>query len=330
MLRRLSAPILLTAGALFGLFSTQAEDHSDMSVNPVILDLDFCTDVDDAVSVRMATVLDANEVGTLKAVGLCTTDSSGADLNVKALHGILCNDGYGEIPIGTAHTEEPDSSPYWGVCAEYSDGVMNTQDAVELYKNVLRECYFPVTIVTTGYMNNIEHLLKDEEGFKLVQENCKRLVVTGGTHPSGWDNNFCFTEQAAASINYVNANAPCEIVYVANDVGGPFTAGGIIQRENPNDPVACAVSAWGSEDGRAAWDPMAVYIAFVPPVISNLDYIDCEATFQSNGVNIFTDSDTYTGKVVVRRKEGVPVEQYKKYVEGILSSVWYKKGAPNQ
>lgn len=322
--------VLLVAGTLVSLFSTQAEDHSDMSVNPIILDMDFCTDVDDAVSVRMATVLDANNVGTLKAVGLCVTDAEGAGLNVKALHGILCNDGYGDTPIGTSHTVEPDGSPYWGVCAEYSDGVMDTRDAVELYKDVLRECYYPVTIVTTGYMNNIEHLLKDKEGYKLIEENCKRLVVTGGTYPSGWDNNFCATEQAAASIRYVNDNAPCEIVYVANDVGGPFTAGGVIQRENPNDPVARAVTAWGSNDGRAAWDPVAVYIAFVQPVLTNFDYVNCKATFESTGVNIFTDSETYTGRVVVRRKESVPIDQYKNYIEGILSSVWYRKSAPIQ
>lgn len=310
----------LIAGCVtLNLFNFEDNTYYDMSANPIILDMDFCTDVDDAVAVRMATVLDSAGVGTLKAVGLCTTDEDGNNMNVKAVHGILSYAGYKDIPIGTAHVEEPDNSPYWDVCASYSDGEINAEDAVELYKEVLSSCANPVTIVTTGYVTNIEHLLRDEEGYELVAENCAKIVITGGTYLAGWDNNFGYTSNAANAIKYVDENAPCEIVYVANDVGGPFTAGGIIQESNPEDPVAKALSAWGTDSGRAAWDPTAVFIAYVPMKVSNFNIENITTQFYSNGEHVWKVTEEDTGRTVVRRKDNITLNQYKQMIEGILA-----------
>lgn len=313
------ASFLTVCGLTLNLFNFEENRYYDVSANPIILDMDFCTDVDDAVSVRMATILDAAHVGTLKAVGLCTTSEKGDNLNIKAVHGILCSDGYNNIPIGKAHVSEPDTSPYWEVCSTYSQGDINSKDAVELYKEVLESCANPVTIVTTGYLTNIEYLLRDEEGFELVKNNCKRIVITGGHYPSGWDNNFGFTSNASKAVDYVNENAPCELVYVANDVGGPFTAGGIIQKNSPDDVISKALYAFGTDNGRAAWDPTAVLIAFLPDDVSNFDYKNVTVEFYSNGEHVYTDSEEYTGRLVVRRKDTLSLRQYQDMVEGILA-----------
>lgn len=287
-------PFIVALSLSLNLINFETGSYSNMAQNPIILDMDFCTDVDDAVSVRMATTLDDMGVCTLMAVGLCTTSNDGSDINIRAVHGLLSYDGYGEVPIGKAHIEEPDSSPYWGVCSGYSSANPNVFDAVELYKDVLRTCYNKVTIVTTGYLTNIQCLLEDAEGYNLVRDNCERIVITGGTFPSGWDNNFGYTANAAKSVRYVEEHSPVQLVYVPNDVGGKFTAGGLIQKLSPDDVLSKALSAYGVQDGRAAWDPTAVFVAAVPEDASNFIYVPVKVDFYADGSHLFTEvSESY-------------------------------------
>lgn len=279
----------LTLSLSLNLIDFGTGSYSNMAQNPLILDMDFCTDVDDAVAVRMATTLDDMDVCTLVGVGLCTTDKTGQDMNLKAVHGLLTHDGHEDVPIGKAHVEEPDESPYWDVCASYSTTEFSVKDSVDLYKEILRSSYNKVTIVTTGYLTNIQYLLQDSEGYSLVRDNCERIVVTGGTFPSGRDNNFSYTAKAATAVKYVEEHCPVQIVYVPNDVGGKFTAGGLIQELSPSDLLAKSLSAFGTQDGRAAWDPTAVFIAAVPEDVSNFEYIPITAEFAVDGSHTFTE-----------------------------------------
>jgi hypothetical protein len=310
---------LLTVSISFNLFNFQTNEYKDVSANPIIVDVDMSTDVDDTVAIRMATVLDDLDVCSLKAVGICTTDSSDRNLPARAVQGILEYKGYSNVKVGYAHYDENDESSYWDVCSSYADTGYTYEDAVDIYKDVLSSCVNPVTIITTGYLNNIEALLQDKEGYELVKNNCSRIVITGGTYPTGWDNNFGYTNRAKESIAYVNENAPCEIVYVANDVGGPFTAGSIIQKNDSNDPVAKALAAWGTDDGRAAWDPTAVLIGALPSDIFNFDYVYVDSTFDADGTNTFKEVELSNRKVV-RRLDSVTLNQYQQLVEGILGA----------
>lgn len=282
-------PFIAALSLSLNLIDFGTGSYNNVAQNPIILDMDFCTDVDDAVAVRMATTLDDMNVCTLMAVGLCTTASDGSDRNVRAASGILNYDNHGDVPVGTAHIAEPDTSPYWDVCSSYASDNIKSKDSVELYKDVLRSCYNKVTIVTTGYLTNIKCLLEDPEGYSLVRDNCQRIVVTGGTFPSGRDNNFSYTANAAMAAKYVEENCPVQIVYVPNDVGGKFTAGGLIQKLSPDDILSRALSAFGTQDGRAAWDPTAVFIAAVPEDVSNFEYIPIHAEFAVDGSHTFKE-----------------------------------------
>lgn len=282
-------PFIVALSMSLNLIDFGSGSYSNVAQNPIILDMDFCTDVDDAVALRMATTLDEMNVCTLMAVGLCTTANDGSDRNVRAAHGMLTYDGHEDVPIGTAHVSEPDTSPYWDVCAGYSTSAPESKDAVELYKEVLSSCYNKVTIVTTGYLTNIRYLLEDSEGYLLIRDNCEKIVITGGTFPSGRDNNFSFTANAASSVKYVEENCPVQIVYVPNDVGGKFTAGGVVQDLSPNDVLSKSLAAFGTQDGRAAWDPTAVFIAAVPSDVSNFDYIPITAEFAADGSHTFKE-----------------------------------------
>ena len=302
------------------LYNFEENEFYDVSANPVIIDTDFCTDVDDAVALRLATTLDTLSVGSLKGICLCTTDKDGTDINVQAVNGILNYANYKDIPIGISTVKEPDTSPYWNLCAEYSIMEADTKDSLSLYKEVLSNCANRFTIVTTGYLTNIQALLQDKEGYNLVKNNCKQIVITGGTYPSGGDNNFNFTENARESIKYVNDNAPCDLVFVPNDVGGVFNAGKVLQELDPDDTVSKSITAFGSSDGRAAWDPTAVYLAFVPEKVSNFDFEYCNTQVDNEGNILFENSVEETNKKVVRRKSTISTKQYQELIEGILKA----------
>lgn len=301
------------------LMNFKTNELVDVSANPIIVDLDLCTDVDDAVAIRMATVLDDLDVCSLKAVGVCTTGKEDRNAPAKTAQGILEYKGYSNVKVGYAHYEEPDESKYWDVCSTYANQSYQYIDAVDVYKDVLKSCANPVTIVTTGYLNNIKALLEDEEGYNLVKENCARIVIQGGTYPSGWDNNFGFTKQAADAVKYVDENAPCEILYIPGDVAGIFNAGEVIQKNDPNDPTAKALTAWGTENGRSAWDPTAVLIASLPDGIFNYDFRYVNTSFTEKGEVTFEDT-IMSNRKVVRRFDEISIQQYQNMIEGILGA----------
>lgn len=303
------------------LYNFETNEYKDMSVNPVIIDLDMCGDVDDVVAVRAATTLDSMHVCTIEAMGLAITSPRGNHEEVKALHGLLSYDGYSNIPIGidSVNYNKEEYSVYWDSLIKFSTTEPISKDAVTLYKEVLKKCYNKVTIITTGYLTNIQKLLEDKEGYELVKNNCQRLVIMGGSFEDNWDNNFGYYTGAAEAVSYVNDNCPCDILYVPNNVANEFNAGGIIQRSNPNDPVALALKDHGAEDGRVAWDPFTVLIGVLPEEVLNLDYFYVDTYVDSKtGVFIFMKSQEKGNVRACQKKATITNKQYQDIIEGIL------------
>lgn len=311
----------LLAGSL-QLYNFDTTEYMDMSVNPVILDLDFCGDVDDAVAVRMITTLDNMDICSLKAAGLTVTapDNDGAE--VKALHGLLEYDGYGNIPIGTDVTGYVEKySSYWNSLIPYSTTEPVTMDAVNLYKNILGKSYHKVTIITTGYLTNIAALLEDEEGRKLMEEKCERLVIMGGCE-DGWENNFGFYDGAIEAARFVIDEFEGEILFVPQEIGKDVMGGAVIQENDPDDPVSQALLAWGTENGKAAFDPYTVLIGCIPEEALPFEFYDIEARILINGAHEFAESGEYTGRRCVRLKDDITTEQYTQLLEGILEAAY--------
>jgi len=302
------------------LYDYNTNEYKDMSANPIILDMDFCGDVDDAVALRMATKLDSMHVCTLKAIGLSVTDPSGQGKNVNAAHGLLSYDGYGNIPIGTDSSGyKEETSKYWDVLMQYSTSEPTTKDAISLYKEVLSQSYENVTIITTGYLTNISNLIDDEEGYALVKDKCKKLVVMGGSIESQWENNFAFYEGAKKATINVCENFPGEIVFVPQELSTNISVGQTIQTKNKEDPVAKAISAWGSETGAHAFDPLTVLIGCLPEDSLPYIYKDVKLKIEDNGQSIFyTTSDNTNKRVVIKKKE-ISASQYQNMIEGIIS-----------
>ena len=224
---------------------------------PFILDMDFCTDVDDACALRVAANLHKMGVINLRAVGLCVTGGN----NLQAANGLLEYDGVHNIPIGRASQPIPDSSPYWGILSQYSKNLV-VQDSVSLYRNIIWQeiCNGnnPVTICTTGYVTNLADFMKSPAdvnipytGIDLLNMNQTRIYITGGSYPDGMDNNFFYEEEAREAIYWIVHNY------------GPIIVGDTIQKDPDykNDPLVKSLEAWGTNNGRAGWDPVAVWIA---------------------------------------------------------------------
>ena len=236
---------------------------------PFILDMDFCTDVDDACALRVAANLHKMGVINLRAVGLCVTGGN----NLQAANGLLEYSGVHNIPIGRSSQPIPDSSPYWGILSQYSKNMV-AQNSVSLYRSIIWQeiCNGnnPVTICTTGYVTNLADLMKSEAdgvipytGIELLCMNNTRIFITGGSYPDGMDNNFFYEEEAREAIYWIVHNYGGRLYFIQNNCGGPITVGDTLQKDSKykNDPLVKSLEAWGTTNGRAGWDPVAVWIA---------------------------------------------------------------------
>jgi hypothetical protein len=271
------------------------EEEVTETSNPYIIDLDFCTDVDDACAVRMATSLDKLGVIDLKAMMLSTTGEN----NITALHGILTYDGYENIPIGSSALTIPDTSPYWSDLSAYSSANMTVENAVTLYREVLATSTDKVTIVTTGYVTNVSELLNsqpdgisDLTGAELVKEKVKAIYIVGGAYPDGFDNNFFAAPEAIPAIKNVVNTCEAPIYFITSNVGGPVKCGAILQQEAcSGDPVSVALYDFGTTDGRAAWDPFGVWVSAFSNEETNTYIQKTDIVINDDGSNYFVDSE---------------------------------------
>ena len=121
----------------------------------MIVDVDMCTDVDDACALRIATALDDDGIIDLQGVAFSVNGPN----NLDALRGFLLHEGKPDVLIGkSAVANPPEESPYWDLMAEYSDGKVDAYEAVKMYRKILAESDTPVDIVTTGYTTNTPSL----------------------------------------------------------------------------------------------------------------------------------------------------------------------------
>lgn len=263
----------------------------------IIIDVDMSTDVDDVCALSIACTLDSLGVISLSAVGISVNSSDGT--HIEALEGLLDSYNKKDVPIGTCVGDFVDTSPYWNTLANYKMVDHNFTDAVSLYRKILNDSDDYVDIVTTGFLTNICALLQSEpddisplSGMDLVKEKCGQLYVTGGSMDNGYDNNFGFTEEARSSITYVNNNWPLPICYLTND-SGSMAVGDELQKMDiyRTDASTNALYAFGTDNGRAAWDPFAVYVcAYGSGKSGNIRYKRINTVFYKDGTFLFEDN----------------------------------------
>ena len=290
------------------------------SAKNVILDLDYNSDVDDVCALRLAAQMHSAGNIRLLAVGLSTS----GDAPAKAAHGQLCYDGLGDIPIGTSSVTVETGSPYWDefISAFFYEGNYVQADAVQLYKQKLRECAArneTIRFVTTGFVTNLAALLKDPEGYDLVRDHADSFYITGGGWKQGSDFNFVFTPATAEAIKYVVDYSPVPVVFSTNmsikgERGDVMMCGASMMRKDTDgdDPVTRAFRAYERENntslsgGRFAWDPMCTWVACMNDDAATKTHLVPMKVYVdgSNGYNQFyPEAEDTNCKVIFRDSE---------------------------
>jgi inosine-uridine nucleoside N-ribohydrolase len=186
--------------------------------------------------------------------------------------------GRSELPVGAPKTEGVNlgSSQHWAdtIVEKYPHAIRSTSevaDAVDIYRKTLsNQPDKSVTIVTVGFLTNLNNLLKSEPdsfsvlaGKELVMRKVKRLVSMAGWFPEGKEFNI-FKDSAASKFVY--ENWPGEIIFTGFEIGSKIHTGlKLIHSDIKNSPVkdVFRISIPLSEEdkaGRMSWDETAVLI----------------------------------------------------------------------
>jgi hypothetical protein len=233
---------------------------------PVIYETDMTLDVDDVGGLAVLHGLQKEEKVTL--LGVCFNEVH--PLGPAVIDAINTYYNRGHIPIGIYQRElaNPDPSDYYAIHRDFDvdnmahdplDNIVG--NAVGIYKHLLRtQPDKSVIIVSVGFLNNLHDLLKDEEGYALVEKKVKLLVAMGGLNNDG----FNFTRHDLVDqTQYVIENWPGTLV--TTHVGADMITGETLTSTTPiNNPVRRAYELeWeqGPNIGRSSWDQVAILYA---------------------------------------------------------------------
>ena len=252
--------------------SSNTESSVDTTVTasiPVIYETDMTLDVDDVGA--LAVLHGLQKEGKVNLLGVCYNEVH--PLGASVIDAINTYYNRGTIPIGiygnyNGEFNDADPSDYFS--QERSFDVDNMPhdpfdnmvgNAVEVYKHLLKtQADDSVVIISVGFLNNLNDLLKDPKGYALVEKKVKKLVVMGELQ----DDDFNFTRHDLVDqTQYVIENWPGTLV--VTDVGSAMITGETLTATTPvSNPVRRAYELeWeqGPNVGRSSWDQVSVLYA---------------------------------------------------------------------
>ncbi|MCD6090246.1 MAG: hypothetical protein J7J72_01985 [Bacteroidales bacterium] len=253
--------ICLLGFSSFKLIAQQAEV-------PVIFETDMTLDVDDVGALAVLHGLQTE--GKVNILGVCYNEVN--SLAPDAIDAINTYYNRGTIPIGIYRKDlvNPDPSDYFTSKRDFDVDNMKhdafdniVADAVAVYKYLLKtQADSSVVIISVGFLNNLNDLLKDPEGFKLVKRKVKLLAIMGGLHNDGFN---LSRHNLVDQSQYVIENWPG--ILVITDAGGDIITGETLSSTTPTfNPVRRAYELeWhqGPNIGRSSWDEVtSLYAIF--------------------------------------------------------------------
>jgi inosine-uridine nucleoside N-ribohydrolase len=240
----------------------------------IIFDSDLGPDYDDVGALAFLHAM----ADSGKAEILATIASNKHELVAPSIDVINTYFGRPEIPVGAPATAGVNlgSNQHWAdsIVSRYPHRIKSTSevaDAVNVYRKILNEQPdSSVTIVTVGFLTNLNNLLKSPAdnispftGKDLISKKVKKLVSMAGKFPEGREFNV-FMDSVASE--YVYTNWPGEIIFTGFEIGWEIRTGlRIIKSGIKNSPVkdVFSISIPLSEEdkyGRMSWDETAVLI----------------------------------------------------------------------
>jgi inosine-uridine nucleoside N-ribohydrolase len=295
-------PFIILTVILFNNCTNQTVNKKSEPVR-IIFDTDLGPDYDDAGALAFLHAM----ADSGKTIILATVSSNKNELVAPSINVINTYFGRSELPIGAPKNAGVDlgSSQHWAdsIVAKYPHTIESTSeanDAVSVYRRILcREPDNSVTIVTVGFLSNLNNLLKSQpdslsqmNGLELITKKVKLLVSMAGKFPEGKEFNIYMDSTAS---KYVFENWPGEVIFTGFEIGWDIRTGlRLIQSPVHNSPIkdvfriSIPLSA-EDKDGRMSWDETAVLIA-VYGTEGFFDTVRGKIIVNKDGSNIWEDN----------------------------------------
>lgn len=259
------------------LFAYMPACFSQSARQPVLLimDTDIGPDYDDVGAMAVLHALaDKGEVKPLAVIASNKHSLVGPSINVLNTYF-----GRPELTIAAPKQAAPDlgASQHWPemLVKKYPHRLRSTADApdaVATYRRILsQQPDKSVTIVTTGFLNNLANLLDSGpdavsklSGKELVAKKVKELVSMAGNFPSGREYNVFIDSTASAKVF---SQWPGTIIFSGFEIGSKIKTGKKLvadqQLQSPVKDVYALSMPLSEEDhnGRMSWDQTAVLVA---------------------------------------------------------------------
>lgn len=216
---------------LFSTLLTSLMIAQDNQSKRIILETNMCLAVDDVGALGMIHALQNRGEAKLLAVCLNEVHPSGA----AAIDAINTWYGRGDIPVGVFRGvfPDPDTSAFLAELTKFPHDLedRNALSALDVYREVLaKQPDKSVTIISAGFMNNLDILLKNEPA--LVEKKVKELVIMGAPNDDNHNLGFHNTEKAAQNVL---ENWPSPLVF--HHLGGDVLTGLGLKETNVENPV---------------------------------------------------------------------------------------------
>ena len=240
----------------------------------IIFDTDLGPDYDDVGALAFLHAM----ADSGKAEILATISSNKHELVAPSIEIINTYFGRQGLAIGAPKTVGVNlgSSQHWAdsIVANYPHKIKSTNeaaDAIGIYRKILNEQPDnSVTIVTVGFLTNLNNLLKSQpdrlsplNGYDLAARKVKLLVSMAGRFPEGKEFNIYMDSTAS---KYVYENWPGEIIFSGFEIGWEIRTGlRLIKSPVINSPVKDVFRisiplAAEDKEGRMSWDETAALI----------------------------------------------------------------------
>ncbi|KAL7951980.1 inosine-uridine preferring nucleoside hydrolase domain-containing protein [Trichoderma barbatum] len=311
-----------------------AAEHPTTGGQPIIIDTDLFSDVDDVGALAIANVLhncgladlrgivinSPSQYGALGASALCTY--FGNDVPIAAFRPIT-NDTffdsffylYGEYVSKLAHN--------WPRKVESAE---STPTPVELYRNILSSADDEsIHIVSIGFLTNLADLLRSKadhishlSGSQLISAKVSELVVMGGQYPSGWEYNFGGVDPEGTAYLIQHWPKSVKVTYSGYELGDDIYSGQNLVQRSPLDSPVLSSYQWYVGRGstiRPSWDPITTLYGIlglewfskigVRPMLAYANRFGYNSITAANGSNAWVNDTKVSNQHWLRLADGV-------------------------
>ncbi len=269
--------ILLLTALSVGVQPVHAQNNTPPKAR-VILDSDMSSDHDDVGDIAVLHGLAS--LGEIEIIGMMVSSKNyGTAQFMDAV-----NTWYGKpnIPIGIPPEiggvgEYPGTAIGTGrwphTMGATKDHGLASGDCLwtkDLYRKLLAESPDrSVIIVTTGYLQNVEALMKSEadahsplSGMDLIRKKVRLLSCAGGDYPRGSEFNFRVGDTMPRPAHTVVNQWPTSAWFVSYNMGQSIYTGGLLPEARADSPIRYVYVDSNSEDyPYPSWGQQMVYFA---------------------------------------------------------------------